>query len=81
MAITTIILILQVVVLLGIITHITTLYGMKKVLEERNVNHEFHYQKPIKTEKLADCDNILKRKPKYKDDVGWYEEEQRKRKN
>jgi hypothetical protein len=40
---------------------------------KKDITDEYICRKPIESKKLSDCDNILKRKPKFKSDQGWYD--------
>ena len=72
---------LQVILSLGIIIHILLMIRALRILERWPISTVTYSHKTVKKEPtLADCDNILKRKPKYKTDVGWYDwEKQRDR--
>ena len=72
---------LPLLVLVGIIAHVILLVKLVKAIDGLQVNTVSYSVKTAKKEpKLAECDNILKRKPKYKTDVGWYDwEKQRDR--
>jgi len=74
---------LQVILSLGIIIHILLMIRALRILERWPISTVTYSHKTAKKEPtLADCDNILKRKPKYKTDVGWYDwEKQRDREN